>query len=50
MLAGTYGSDAGNETLGHWIAADAVASSEHGQWTELVEHIPQTTERFSTQG
>jgi hypothetical protein len=49
MLARTYGSNAGNELLGDWIAADAVASSEHGKWTERVEHIPQTTERFPTQ-
>ena len=50
MLARTYGSNAGNELLGHWIAADAIASSEHGQWTERVEHIAQTAERFPTQG
>jgi hypothetical protein len=50
MLAGMYGSDAGNEMSGHWIAADAVASSKHGKWTERVQHIPQTTERFPTQG
>jgi hypothetical protein len=50
LLAGTYGSHTGQETLRHRVATDTVTPSEYSQWAEGMQCTPQATERFTAQG